>query len=363
MTLLVAYIVAALCMSFVCSMLEAILLSITPAFVAQVEQEGSTIAPHLKDMKARIDRPLAAILSFNTVSHTLGAAGAGGEAQRIWPGSDALAIVSVIMTLLILVVAEIIPKTLGARYWRQLTPFAVQTLRVLIFIQLPLIWLSEKIGKHIKPADDEGDHVSRDEIAALAQLGEAQGVFDERESKILRNLLGMAELNTRDVMTPRTVMFSLPVTTTVRDFVERRDAMQFSRVPVYGTNVDDVRGYVLKNDVYLRAARDDLSCTLSELARPHMVAPASLPVPELFERLLDRREHIAIVVDEYGGVDGVVTMEDVLETLLGMQIVDEADRVKNLREVARAKWRERAKLLGTEIVEPDKEDAGPSERA
>jgi len=360
MTLLVSYIVAALSLSFLCSMLEAVFLSITPAFVAQSNQEGHTFAVHLDDMKSRVDRPLAAILSFNTVSHTLGAAGAGGEAQRIW-GSDALAIVSAIMTLLILIVAEIIPKTLGARYWRQLTPFTVQTLRFLIVIQLPLIWLSEKIGKLIKPANDESEHVSRDEFAALAQLGQEQGVFDERESRILKNLLGMQELSTRDVMTPRTVMFALPASTLVREFVDRRDAMQFSRVPVYGTNIDDVRGYVLKNDVYLRAVKNDREKPLSDLIRPHMVVPASLPVPELFERMLDRREHIAVVVDEYGGVDGVVTMEDVLETLLGMQIVDEADRVKSLREMARAKWRERAKVLGTEMVEPDRDSLGPSE--
>lgn len=361
MTTLVSYIVAALSLSFLCSMLEAVFLSISPAFVAQANQEGGEMARHLDDMKTRVDRPLAAILSFNTVSHTLGAAGAGGEAQRIW-GSDALAIVSAIMTLLILIVAEIIPKTLGARYWRQLTPFTVQTLRFLIFIQLPLIWLSEKIGGLIKPANDEGaDHVSRDELAALAQLGQEQGVFDERESRILKNLLGMQELSTRDVMTPRTVMFALPVVTTVREFVDRRDAMQFSRVPVYGANVDDVRGYVLKTDVFLRAVKNDREKTLADLIRPHMVVPASLPVPELFERMLDRREHIAVVVDEYGGVDGVVTMEDVLETLLGMQIVDEADRVKSLREMARAKWRERAKVLGTEMVEPDRDTMGPSE--
>lgn len=360
MTLLVVYIVGALCLSFICSMLEAVLLSITPAFVAQFEQEGGSVAVHLKDMKARVDRPLAAILSFNTVSHTLGAAGAGGEAQRIW-GSDALAVVSVIMTLLILIAAEIVPKTLGALYWRQLTPLTVQILRVLIFIQLPLIWLSEKIGQALKPPHEEGEHVSRGEMAALAQLGRSQGVFDERESRILQNLMGMSELRTRDIMTPRTVLFALPTSVTVGEFVERRDAMQFSRVPVYGQNVDDVRGYVLKNDVYMRAVKDDVDRPLGDLVRPHMVVPESLPVPELFERLLDKREHIAVVVDEYGGVDGVVTMEDVLETLLGMQIVDEADRVKSLREMARAKWRERAKLLGTEIVEPDRDGPTPGE--
>lgn len=360
MTILLAYIIGALSLSFVCSMLEAVLLSITPAFVAQLEQEGHGIAVHLKDMKSRVDRPLAAILSFNTVSHTLGAAGAGGEAQRLW-GSDALAIVSVLMTLAILIASEIVPKTLGALYWRQLTPFTVQTLRFLIVIQLPLIWLSEKIGQALKPPHEDGDHVSRDEMAALAQLGQSQGVFDERESRILQNLMGMSELRTHDIMTPRTVMFSLPTSVSVREFVERRDAMQFSRVPVFGENPDDIRGYVLKNDVYLRAAKGDLDRKVGELVRSHMVVPESLPVPELFERLLDRREHIAVVVDEYGGVDGVVTMEDVLETLLGLQIVDEADRVKSLREMARAKWRERAKLLGTEIVEPDREDAGPAE--
>lgn len=361
MTLLVVYIVGALSLSFLCSMLEAVLLSITPAWAAQLEQEGSSVAVHLKDMKARVDRPLAAILSLNTVSHTLGAAGAGGEAQRLW-GSDALAIVSVLMTLLILIASEIVPKTLGALYWRQLTPFTVQALRFLIVIQLPLIWLSEKIGQSLKSQDEEGDHVSRNEMAALAQLGQEQGVFDERESRILQNLMGMSELRTRDIMTPRTVMFALPTTTSVREFVERRDAMQFSRVPIYGQNVDDVRGYVLKNDVYLRALKHDEGRTLADLARPHLVVPESLPVPELFERMLDKREHIAVVVDEYGGVDGVVTMEDVLETLLGMQIVDEADRVKSLRQMARAKWRERAKLLGTEIVEPDRESELPAER-
>ncbi|MFO0697007.1 MAG: hemolysin family protein [Polyangiales bacterium] len=363
MALFVTYILGALSLSFLCSMLEAVLLSVTPAYAAQLEQEGSEFGPVLREMKADVDRPLAAILSLNTVSHTIGATGAGAQAIVLW-GNTAAVATSILLTLAILIAAEIVPKTLGARYFRELTPFTVRTLEVLIFVQKPLIWLSNFIGRALKPKDAEADTVSRHELAALAQLGKEQGVFDERESRIIKNLFSLSDLITRDLMTPRTVMFALPVVTTVRQFVDRRDAMQFSRVPVYrATNVDDVVGYVLKDDVYLAAAKDEHQRTLGELARPHLVVPDTLPVPQLFETLLSKREHIALVVDEYGGVAGVVTMEDVLETLLGMQIIDEADKVQSLREMARAKWRERAKRLGMQIMDEDpREDRRVSSR-
>ncbi|MDH5490835.1 MAG: hemolysin family protein [Myxococcales bacterium] len=355
MTLLLVYIGIALTISFLCSILEAVLLSITPSYVARLEQDRPALGGHLRRLKSDVDRPLAAILSLNTVAHTVGAAGAGAQAQLIW-GSDVLAAASFVLTLLILVVSEIIPKTLGAMYWRRLAPFTVVALRLLVspFSPLaPLVILSELITRGLRAKGGTAhDAVSREELAALARLAQAQGVFARSESRILENVLRLGQLRARDIMTPRTVLFSLQADTTVEDVLDLKTTHSFSRIPVYAGSPDEILGYVLKDELLLRAARGERQRRVEELVREILVVPDSTPVPSLFERFLGRREHIALVVDEYGGVDGVVTMEDVVETLLGTEIVDEADTVQDLREMARRRWRERAKRLRSTPPEP-----------
>jgi len=324
MTLLFVFVGIALGVSFLCSILEAVLLSITPSYLAKLEQDRPKVGARVRALKLHIDRPLAAILSLNTIAHTVGAAGAGAEAQRLW-GSEVLAIASAILTLLILFVSEIIPKTLGG--------------------------LSEAITGFMRRGRAP-EKLSREEFAALARVGQEQGVFDESEMRILRNLFLFGSLRTRDIMTPRTVMFSLEENTTVRDAIAERGAMTFSRIPIWKGSLDEVTGYILKDQLLLRAARDELDAPVHTFAREALMVPDSVLLPALFETLLDKREHIAVVVDEYGGVDGVVTMEDVLETLIGLEIVDEMDSVKDMRAMARAKWEARAKHMQSDGPDP-----------
>ncbi len=365
MTLLIVYISVALGFSFLCSVLEATLLSVTPAYVASAVETRPKIGEALQRLKANIDRPLSAILSLNTIANTIGAVGAGAEASAYF-GSEYLGAASAILTLLILVISEIIPKTVGAVYWRKLVPFAARILPILIFLLYPLVVLSEGLTRLIK-AGRKGEKVSKQEIEALTRLGEAQGVFDASESRILSNLFRLGSLRVRDIMTPRTVMFAVPAGTTVRELMPRgrkdtssrpddtqqKSTMVFSRIPVYRDGPDDVIGYVLKDELYLRAAHDEHDTPVDSFVRPLLSVPDSLLVAALFEQLLDSREHIALVVDEYGGVDGVVTMEDLIETLLGLEIVDEADRAVDMREMARRRWRERRAKLGTIPPPPD----------
>ncbi len=346
MTKLVTYFAFALGVSFVCSILEAALLSVTPSHIAKLEQDRPKVGKRLRALKSHIDRPLAAILSLNTIANTAGAAGVGAEAQRLW-GYEALAIASAVLTLGILIVSEILPKTLGAMYWRRLTGVMATVLPVMILLLLPLVWLSEAITRSLKRRRGT-ETLSREEFAALARVGEEQGVFDESEMRILRNLFHFGSLRTRDIMTPRTVMFSLEENTLVRDAVADRGSMIFSRIPIWKDSPDQVTGYILKDQLLLRAARDELDVPLSSFARETLMVPDTIALPSLFEKLLDNREHIAVVVDEYGGVDGVVTMEDVLETLIGLEIVDEMDSVQDMRAMARAKWEARAKRAESE---------------
>jgi CBS domain containing-hemolysin-like protein len=344
MGLLVLYVALAIGVSFLCSMMEAVLLSVTPSYVAALEREGSAVGERLHQYKENVDRPLAAILSLNTIAHTVGAAGVGAQAAIVF-GEAYTGVVAAVLTLLILVLSEIIPKTLGAVYWRSLTPSVVRMLTVTIIAMWPLVKLSQGITRLLSQDEDEAAF-SREEFTAMAELGEEEGVFEEKESRILRNLFRFNSLRVKDVMTPRTVIFDLPENTTIGDVVEEHDEFRFSRIPVYDDDPDDITGYVLKDEMLLRAAQEEFDVSLEEISRDILVVHETLPLPDLLERLLDRLEHIALVVDEYGGVAGVVTMEDVVETLLGLEIVDEADSVEDMQALARKQWFRRARELG-----------------
>ncbi|MCF7804430.1 MAG: CNNM domain-containing protein [Candidatus Marinimicrobia bacterium] len=354
MTLLIIYVLLALGVSFLCSVMEAVLLSVTPSYMASMEQKQHAVADRLRDLKENIDRPLSAILSLNTIAHTVGAAGAGAQAAIVF-GNAYVGIFSAILTLLILVLSEIIPKTIGAVYWRKLTPAVVRTLIPIIWVLLPLVKVSQGITALL--SSDSGEtSMSREEFTALAKMGEEEGLFDEEESRILKNLFRFRSVRVKDVMTPRIVLFALPESMTVGEMVDEHDQLRFSRIPVYAESRDDITDYVLKDEILLHAARDEEDLPLGEFKREMIVVPEMMPLPELFERLLDNLEHIALVVDEFGGTAGVVSMEDVVETLLGMEIVDEADSVEDMQVLARQEWVKRAKRLG--IVPEDFDEDG-----
>lgn len=342
LTLLIIYISVAIGVSFLCSVLEAVLLSVSPAYMGTLADKNPSAAARLKEYKADVERPLAAILSLNTVAHTIGAAGAGAQAAAIY-GNEFIGVFSAILTLGILVLSEIIPKTLGAVYWRGLAPLVSRILPILILITLPLVWLSQGITKLIARGEKEGA-VSREELAALAQIGTEEGVFDETEGRILRSLFRFRQLKAKDVMTPRTVMVAYSEDTPVREIAE--DGQPFSRLPIYEDNRDHITGMVLRDDVLQAVANGKPDARAADLTREILTVPDSLPLPELFERLLDRREHLALVVGEYGGTAGVATMEDVVETLLGLEIQDETDHDHDMQTAARERWAERAARLG-----------------
>ncbi|MEM1268644.1 MAG: hemolysin family protein [Bacteroidota bacterium] len=356
-SLLVIYVALALGVSFMCSVMEAVLLSITPGFQAALSEKGDPVAPKLKALRKDIEMPLGAILTLNTIAHTVGAAGAGAEAEKVFGGGTATVIFAGVLTLLILVGSEIIPKTLGANNWKKLTPSVVGVLsswpmRILGKISQGITRLFFKE----KPAS----RVSRDEIGALAELGRQQGVFAESESAILRSLLRFGQINVEAVMTPRTVVFALPSETNVQEAGERIGESPFARIPVYEDgNRDHVAGYVLRRDVLLEAARDNHDEPISKFQRELPVLRETDSLQKAFEMFLRRREQMALVIDEYGGMAGVVTQEDVVETLLGLEIVDEVDAQTDMQKVARQQWKKRAKELGIELPvrETDEEAA------
>jgi CBS domain containing-hemolysin-like protein len=344
MGLLLLYVALALVVSFLCSLWEATLLSVTPPYVAALERKRPGPARILRRLKEDVDRPLAAILTLNTIAHTVGAAGAGAQAAVVF-GSAYVGAFSAVLTIAILFATEILPKTLGAVFWRQLAPGTARILAALIPPLWPFVWVSRQIARGIGRGRAASTHW-REEFTALAELGSKEGVFRVEESRVLRNLFRLSSLRAKHIMTPRIVLFMFAETATVGDVLAQHTEFRFSRIPVYGQDLDDVTGYVLKDDVLLCGARDQHTRRMSELRREILVVPESLPLPPLLERFLDSREHIALVVDEYGGTAGVVAMEDVVETVLGMEIVDEADKHKDMQELAREQWLKRARRLG-----------------
>ncbi len=344
MSLLVFYVLLALSVSFMCSVMEAVLLSVTPSYVMMLEREGRPVGRRLRALKDDIDRPLAAILSLNTIAHTVGAAGAGAQAAVVF-GDAAVGAFSGALTFLILVLSEIIPKTLGVTYWRALASPVARLLRPLMSILWPLVKMSQWITLLLARGKVEAS-TSRAEITALAEIGAQEGMLEKDESRILQNLFRFSMLRVKDIMTPRTVVFALPEAMTVGEVVERHEKLIFSRIPIYGENYDHITGLVLKDDILLKVAQDEHDLPLGGLKRAFIVVPASLALPELFKRLINEHELLAVVLDEYGGLAGVVSLEDAVETLLGTEIVDEVDTIQDLQELARRRWKSRARRLG-----------------
>ena len=367
MSLLFGFFFASILFSFLCSILEAVLLSITPAYVGIQEQTDSHIAADLVRFKDDIDRPLAAILTLNTIAHTVGAVGVGSQAALIFgesmleiagvPIISLEALIAGLMTLAILIFSEVIPKTIGANKWEALTPFTIASLKIMLFVLAPLVWTSQYITRHLKK-DKDKPVLSRTDFLAMAKLGTESGVLEESEQTIIHNLLRFSKVLVKDVMTPRIVVNTASEEITVREFQNVNSNLPHSRIPVYREKNDNITGYVLRDDILLNLAETQDHILLKALRRDIVVVHRTVPIPDLLDTFLIKKEHMALVVDEFGGMEGIVTMEDIIETLLGLEIVDESDNEADMQALARSNWERRAKRLG---IIPKTEGPGTSE--
>lgn len=351
MSLLIFFFVLSILFSFLCSIWEAVLLSITPSFINRKVQEGKSIGQDLKVFKNDIDRPLSAILTLNTIAHTVGAIGVGAQAAAVFEdtpyilGIPSETIIASVMTLAILILSEIIPKTIGANLWRELAGFTVRSLKILLLILAPFVWISQLITKNLKKNKNKSVF-SKADLAAMTSASEASGVLAQNESAIIKNLLRFEEIIVKDIMTPRSVMVKADESTTLMDFYNSNQPLRFSRIPIFENSSDNITGIALKDDILQKLVEDKFDLLLKEVKREVIAVKDDMPLPKLFEVLTTKRATLAIVVDSYGSLVGLVTMEDVLETLLGLEIVDESDGVADLQKLARKQWEERAKKLG-----------------
>ena len=364
MGLLIFYALISIFFSFLCSILEAVLLSVNPTFINIKKKEGKGYAYTLEALKKDVDKPLIAILTLNTIAHTVGAILVGVQAKIAYAnlyGSNTrsffgieftedlmVGIVSTVMTILILVASEIIPKTIGATFWRQLANFSAKTLKIMVLILkwTGLLWLLQLFTKLVGGKGHHGSVLSREDFHAMTDIAHEEGVFEKSESTIIKNLLRFDEVLVKDIMTPRAVMKIAAEDMTIADYYEENPKMRFSRIPVYSDKVDHITGFVLKDNILEEMVNGNGDLPLFEIKREILVTQRTTPIPKLFDIFIAKREHISLVVDEFGSVSGLATMEDVIETLLGLEIMDESDSVADLQQLARKNWETRAKRTG-----------------
>ena len=364
MGLLVLYAFLSIAISFLCSILEAVILSVTPTFINIKKSEGKAFAVTLENLKNDVDKPLIAILTLNTIAHTVGAILVGVQAKTAYAetyGENVrtifgfeyteevmVGVVSSVMTMLILILSEIMPKTIGATYWKSLAGFTARVLKGLVWVMYwtGLLWLLQLFTKLVGKKSHGESVFSREEFKAMADIAHEEGIVQETESKVIKNMLKFDEVFAKDIMTPRAVMKIAHENTSVEEFFSENPKLRFSRIPIFGENEDNITGFVLKDNVLEEIINNNGKVPLLKIKRDLLITKRNTPIPQLFETLIAKREHIALVVDEYGSVSGLVTMEDVIETLLGLEIMDESDNVEDLQLLARKKWEARAKRSG-----------------
>lgn len=354
MVLLFTYLILALSISFLCSILEAVLLSSTSSFL-ETFKEDNRGAMYLKKFKANNDKAISSILSLNTISHTVGAAGVGAQATEVF-GSAYFGIVSTVLTLLILVFSEILPKSIGTNYWRKLVPFAGWAICCMIYLCYPLVIVFEYITKMF--STKKSQTVSREEIAALTHIGEREGVFESQESEIINNLIQLKNIKVSEIMTPRTVTLVASETMTLRELYQNKKYRPFSRILIYKNQPDFITGYIMKTAVLEELSNDHGTMIINELRRDILVHYENFSVLSLFQTFILKKEQIAMIVDEYGTFSGIATMEDIIETLIGFEIVDEHDKEIDMQQFAKENWEKRAEELEIERSEkkPDIND-------
>lgn len=351
MTLLLIYLFVALFTSFLCSIMEAVLLSVPMSYLKSKAENNDDDAKSMIKHKEDIDKPLSAILSLNTVAHTVGAAGVGAQATVVF-GEAYFGVVSAVLTILILVLTEIIPKTLGANYAKELVGTAATIIKGMIFITYPLVWLSSILTKMLSRNKEELT-TSREEISTLASIGTQEGIFADKENKIIQNLIKLKGLKIKEVMTPRIVVVTANEEMTLQEFLKNKEFLHFSRIPIFHDNKDNITGYVFRELVFEKLAEDQFDLKLKDIKREIVTFPENITLFDAWEELLTQKEQISLIIDEYGGMDGITTLEDIIEALLGFEIVDEKDRVEDMQQYAVKRWQEKQKKY--ELLKQDKE--------
>ena len=346
LSLLITYMLLALVVSSICSVLESTLLSTPLSFVNTLEQQGAKGFERLKRLKTDIDRSISAILIVNTVANTVGASLVGSEAARLFD-STGVGVVSGLFTFCILVFSEIIPKTIGSTYWRRLAIPASGVIQAMIYMTLPVVWILERLTRRISDGSDQVS-VSREDVVALSTTAAEEGVLEKQENKMIQNLLKLDDVKAHDIMTPSSVVTMAESSQTIRDFYNSDDFSKFSRIPLYEEENDDyVTGYVLKQEILEKLAEDRFNVKLKDLERPILSFQEDVSVSTIWEKLLEKKEHICVIIDEYGSCRGIVTLEDVIETMLGFEIVDESDEVVDMQQLAKEQWEEMQSRLST----------------
>ena len=339
MSRLFFYFFAVLGVSFLCSLLESFILSVTHAHISIVSKDRPALGKKLSYFKENINRPLSAILSLNTIANTVGAASIGAI-TLIEFGSSWVAIMSGVLTLSILIFSEIIPKTIGALYWKRILIPATFAVQVLITMTYPLVVLLELLSKWLAKDGNE-DKVSREEVIAMAELGEDEGTIEESESTVIENVLMLDDIPVEEVLTPRSVIFALDKTSSVREVLDKYNDIEFSRIPVYEKELDNIIGIVRRHVLLKSKAEDQFDVTMGELAKPIHTVEENDSVGDVLDEFVKRREHLFMVKDQFGQVAGLITLEDAIETLLGIEIVDETDSVVDMRKLALDNWRKK----------------------
>jgi len=339
MSRLFFYFFAVLGISFLCSLLESFILSVTHAHISLVSKDRPALGKKLSHFKENINQPLSAILSLNTIANTVGAASVGAI-TLVEFGSNWVAIMSGILTLCILIFSEIIPKTVGALYWKKILVPATFAVQVLIIMTYPLVVFLEFLSKWLAKGENE-DKVSREEVIAMAELGEDEGTIEESESTVIENVLMLDDISVEEVLTPRSVIFAVNKTNSVREVLDKYNDIEFSRIPVYEDGLDNIIGIVRRHVLLKSKAEDQFDVTMGELAKPIHAVEENDSVGDVLDEFVKRREHLFMVKDQFGQVAGLVTLEDAIETLLGVEIVDETDSVVDMRKLALDNWRKK----------------------
>lgn len=344
MLLLLVYVLIALGFSFLCSVAEAVILSVSSAYISVMEKEGRPAGKRLRKLTDDINSPLSAILTLNTIAHTMGAAGAGAQAAVVF-GDAYLGVISAILTLLILVFSEIIPKTIGATYWRALAPSTALFLQYLTLVLMPFVKMSHFLTRGFKE-DSPLRGLSRNELHAMAELSGQEGQLAQQEAAFLQSLLSLHELTVKDAITHRTAMFSVSEDMTVETFFHKHHNIEFSRIPVYeDDDSENITGFVMRSDLLVAQARGNTDKALKEYRKSMVTLLNSMPLSSTFDHFIQKHVHMLLVVDEYGGLEGIITLEDLLERLLGVDIVDEKDTTVSMRRLARMMHKRRERML------------------
>ena len=359
MTLLIIYLSIAILISFLCSVLEAVLLSSTNSYIESLSKDhNETLVNKLKNLKANIDKPISSILTVNTFAHTMGAAGVGAQAQILF-GEEWQAVVAFVVTLLILYLSEILPKTVGALYWKKLLVPAAHIISFMVVITTPFTWVSSFLTNYISRNKKHQSNFSRDEIMAVVAMGEREGTILSKESDLIENLLKLKNIKAKDIMTPRSVVFALPASTMIEEAVEDDRMYIHSRIPVYRDTLDDVIGIVFNQRILEESNEDNDKITLESISHEVHMVSENIPVPNLIDMFVKKKTHLFVVFDSYGQTSGVVTLEDAIETLLGVEIVDEMDEIEDMQVFAKDRSKkfqdrmrvERKKLEKAKIVQ------------